>query len=65
MSIHVVCLSIDNFIRTFLHPGFLPDLSHANFKIKFCGEYLTDIDDCVNHTCANGGSCMDGVNTYT
>ena len=34
-------LSIDNFIRTFLHPGFLPDLSYANFKIKFCGEYLT------------------------
>ena len=26
---------------------------------------FTDIDDCVNHNCANGGSCMDGVNTYT
>ena len=26
---------------------------------------FTDIDDCANHTCANGGSCMDGVNAYT
>ena len=24
-----------------------------------------DIDDCVNHTCANGGLCVDGVNSYT
>ena len=24
-----------------------------------------DIDDCVNHTCDNGGLCVDGVNTYT
>ena len=23
-----------------------------------------DIDDCVNHTCANGGLCVDGVNSY-
>ncbi len=23
-----------------------------------------DIDDCINHTCSNGGSCEDGVNTY-
>ena len=25
----------------------------------------TDIDDCVNHTCSNGGSCVDGVNNYS
>ena len=26
-----------------------------------------DIDDCVNHmyTCANGGLCVDSVNSYT
>ena len=24
-----------------------------------------DIDDCVNHTCANGGLCVDGANSYT
>ena len=23
-----------------------------------------DIDDCANHTCSNGGSCIDGVNDY-
>ena len=27
--------------------------------------FLLDIDDCVNHTCANGGSCMDGINNYS
>ena len=24
-----------------------------------------EIDDCGNHTCANGGLCVDGVNSYT
>lgn len=23
-----------------------------------------NIDDCPGHQCANGGTCMDGVNTY-
>ena len=27
--------------------------------------YFTDIDDCVNNTCINGGSCVDGVNSYS
>ena len=32
----------------------------------FCSQILfTDIDDCVNHTCGNGGSCEDGVNSYS
>ena len=26
---------------------------------------LPDIDDYVNHTCANGGLCVDGVNSIT
>ncbi|XP_020629148.1 von Willebrand factor D and EGF domain-containing protein-like isoform X2 [Orbicella faveolata] len=29
------------------------------------GKNCKDIDDCVNHTCANGGSCVDGINNYT
>ena len=24
-----------------------------------------DIDECVNHTCANGGLCVGGVNSYS
>ena len=27
--------------------------------------FLADFDDCVNHTCLNGGSCEDNVNNYT
>ena len=27
--------------------------------------FFSDIDDCVNHTCLNGGWCVDGVNNYT
>ena len=27
--------------------------------------FLADIDDCVNQTCLNGGSCVDDVNNYT
>ena len=26
---------------------------------------FTDIDDCVNNTCQNGGSCVDGINNFT
>ena len=26
---------------------------------------FADIDDCVNHTCLNGGSCVDGLNNYS
>ena len=27
--------------------------------------FSKDIDECVNHTCQNGGSCLDGVNNYS
>ena len=27
--------------------------------------HFLDIDDCVNHTCANGGLCVDSVNSYS
>ena len=38
-----------------------------NFKINNSGIIFspTDIDECVNHTCSNGGSCVDGVNNYS
>ena len=26
---------------------------------------FSDIDDCVNVTCQNGGSCIDGINNFT
>ena len=24
-----------------------------------------DVNDCINHTCLNGGSCLDGVDNYS
>ena len=32
---------------------------------KFRRLTFTDINDCVNHTCQNGGSCVDGINNFT
>jgi len=29
------------------------------------GKNCKDIDDCVNQTCANGGSCVDGISNYS
>lgn len=26
---------------------------------------FTDIDYCINHTCQNGGSCVDGIHSYS
>ena len=28
-------------------------------------DLFSDIDNCVNHTCINGGSCVDGINSYS
>ena len=44
-----------------------------NFNSSLAGIYphlisdllLADIDDCVNHTCSNGGLCEDGINSYS
>ena len=29
------------------------------------GVFVLDIDDCVNHTCTNGASCIDGINGFS
>lgn len=34
----------------------------TGFRGKNCEE---NIDDCIPHACLNGGSCVDGVNSYT
>ena len=34
--------------------------SNPSYKFR-----LPDIDDCVNHTCANSGSCVDGLSNYS
>ena len=42
------------------------DFSYKSFQLYISDLCcITDIDDCVNHTCANGGSCLDGLNSYT
>ena len=57
MIISFVRFSIPAFFPTCLTP-----IQRLNFLVIIL---FTDVDDCVNHTCANGGSCMDGVSTYT
>lgn len=37
--------------------------TNINDEIR-CLYYFSDVDDCVNHMCANGGSCVDDVNSY-
>ena len=31
----------------------------------FLLNYSVDLDDCVNHNCSNGASCIDGINSYS
>ena len=33
------------------------------FKVIMMPSVL-DIDDCADHSCQNGGTCIDGVNKY-
>ena len=30
-----------------------------------CFILSVDIDDCINHTCSNDGTCEDGINSYS
>ena len=39
--------------------------STRNCRNKMYFIFYTDIDECVNHGCCNGGSCVDGVNSYS
>ena len=32
---------------------------------KQCYNFILDIDDCFPDPCLNGGTCIDGINTYT
>ena len=36
-----------------------------NYSLINRNANFIDIDDCLNHTCANSGLCVDGVNSYT
>ena len=40
-------------------------MKFAYFVVERMPANFLDIDDCANHTCANGGLCVDGINTYT
>ena len=31
----------------------------------FLLNFPADLDDCVNHNCSNGASCIDGINSYS
>ena len=33
--------------------------------MNYTSMFLADINDCVNLTCLNGGSCVDDLNNYT
>ena len=33
--------------------------------LLFLCNLLSDINDCVNHSCANGAVCVDGIDSYS
>ena len=37
------------------------------FSLPRCNSSLfsSDVDNCVNHACANGATCVDGNNNYS
>ncbi|CAH3025002.1 unnamed protein product, partial [Porites evermanni] len=57
--------SINNFTCNCLkgYTGSYCETGHC--VINYTSMFLSDIDNCVHHTCLNGGSCVDGVNNYT
>lgn len=62
-------------MTSFILPGSQcqSEIIFRNWKKSFCFHILlslihvplTDIYDCANRTCHNGGSCVDGVNSYS
>ena len=54
-------------LRPWAYTPLPPPLPHrcsclTGFEGPTCG---VNTDDCVEHTCANGGICVDGVGNYT
>lgn len=36
-----------------------------NLIKRYCLLFYAEIDNCVNYTCQNGGSCVNGVSNYS
>ena len=53
---------IRNKESTVKEKNFIPVTQASHESIVFL---FKDIDECVNHTCQNGGSCNDGVNNFS
>ena len=44
---------------------FLSIIVDKSFDDFMCTSLLSDIDDCADQPCQNGGICTDAVNNYT
>ena len=53
------------FVCLFVMVCFLSYLIIMSLFINITIFTITDINDCVNHKCQNGGSCADGVGNYS
>lgn len=36
-----------------------------SFSVAYSCQYFSDIDDCEVTPCMNGGTCIDGINSYS
>ncbi len=59
-----LCIFLKLYIKPFFNRLISMKSSFLYLSLIYYLLYV-DIDDCVNHTCSNGGSCQDGVNSYS
>ena len=61
----VNCCSSAGFTTFFSSFIVLAFASYSGLHIDFFSYYFTDIYYCINHTCQNGASCVDGLHNYS
>lgn len=56
-------LQDSRFIACFIFSRYIRKFQES--KRLYCYFFSLDINDCVNHSCRNGGGCVDGLNNYS
>ena len=60
-SLETIAILVSQNNCWFSNCSFFHNLTIISIKVYTC----LDTDDCIENSCTNGGTCQDGINSYT